>query len=162
VGKKFAAALRTSGGTTPVSFAVSQGSLPAGVSLDRSSGQLTGTPTATGNSAFAITAVDATGRSVSRVFTLSVVTAPQFAAKSLAPLVVGKAYSQAIAVSAGTPPYRFSVSAGALPPGLKLDPATGAIRGAPSQAGAFNFTVKVVDAANVWASRVYTGAVTPR
>lgn len=62
-------------GATPVTWAVTAGSLPAGVTLtpqtDTSYLQLTGTPTANGSSTFAITATSAAG-SVTRTFTLRV------------------------------------------------------------------------------------------
>ncbi|MBI3278853.1 MAG: putative Ig domain-containing protein, partial [Acidobacteria bacterium] len=45
----------------------------------------------------------------------------------------------------GTPPYVWTVSAGALPPGLSMNAGTGQISGVPSQAGAFSFTARVTD-----------------
>ena len=48
-----------SGGTAPYSFAVTSGSLPAGLTLS-SSGLISGTPTAAGTSTFEITATDST------------------------------------------------------------------------------------------------------
>jgi hypothetical protein len=42
-------------------------------------------------------------------------------------------------------PYTWSVASGTLPPGLSIDPSTGAITGTPTQGGTFNFTVGVHD-----------------
>lgn len=50
-------------------------------------------------------------------------------------------------VQFGAPPYAFCVLDGRLPPGLSFDPATGAIVGKPTSAGAWTVTVAVVDAA---------------
>ncbi len=58
---------------------------------------------------------------------------------------VGTAYSSALAASGGVAPYTFSVISGSLPPGLTLNPATGAITGTPTTAGSFSFTAKVTD-----------------
>jgi hypothetical protein len=54
-------------------------------------------------------------------------------------------YSQAITGSGGLPSYEWTVTSGALPPGLTLDSFTGIISGAPGQLGAFNFTLRLRD-----------------
>jgi Ice-binding-like/Putative Ig domain len=69
---------------------------------------------------------------------------------------VGTAYNQSVSASGGTAPYTFSVSSGALPNGLVLNPATGAITGTPTTAATFNFTITAVDAAGCGGSRPYT------
>jgi hypothetical protein len=65
---------------------------------------------------------------------------------------VGVPYSSALVASGGTPPYTYSIAAGSLPPGLVLNPSTGAIVGTPTTAGSFNYTAKVLDAASVSAT----------
>src|SRR5437773_3801921 len=69
---------------------------------------------------------------------------------------VGVGYSQTIAVTGGTAPYVWSITAGALPSGLALSSATGAIGGTPSSAGSFALTVRVTDSAAATASQAYT------
>lgn len=61
---------------------------------------------------------------------------------------VGNPYSQTFTVSGGTAPFTWSVTAGALPPGLNLNTATGVVSGTPTQVGTFNFTITVTDAAS--------------
>jgi hypothetical protein len=65
---------------------------------------------------------------------------------------VGIAYSSSLVASGGTPPYTYSISTGSLPPGLTLNPSTGAITGSPTAAGSFPYTAKVVDAASASAT----------
>jgi len=60
--------------------------------------------------------------------------------------MVGDAYSQTVTAAGGTAPYRFTVIAGSLPPGLALDSVTGVLDGKPTTAGAYAFTVAAVDA----------------
>ncbi len=60
----------------------------------------------------------------------------------------GTAYSSALVVAGGIPPYRFA-STGNLPSGLTLDTGTGLLAGAPSAAGNFTFTAQVVDSSGV-------------
>ena len=61
--------------------------------------------------------------------------------RTLAQGAVGAAYSQTLS-AVGAIPVTWSVSAGALPPGLNLNANTGAITGTPTTAGAFNFTIR--------------------
>jgi hypothetical protein len=61
---------------------------------------------------------------------------------------LGMIYNQALSVSNGNPPYSWSVSSGALPDGLSLNPAAGTITGTPLAAGNFNFTVRVTDSSD--------------
>ncbi|HMC77698.1 MAG TPA: Ig domain-containing protein, partial [Vicinamibacterales bacterium] len=55
-------------------------------------------------------------------------------------------YTDALRASGGRGTYRWAVTGGALPGGLSLDAATGAISGVPSVAGTSTFTVTVADA----------------
>ncbi len=54
-------------------------------------------------------------------------------------------YSHAFPAFDGQPPYTFSISAGALPPGLSLDPTTGIVSGTPTISGFYEFAVTVTD-----------------
>ena len=56
-------------------------------------------------------------------------------------------YSAALAATAGTTPYTWSLFSGQLPPGLQLDSATAVIAGTPTAAGSFPFTIQVLDSA---------------
>jgi len=64
---------------------------------------------------------------------------------NLGPATVGQPYNAVLSVSGGSAPYHFSISTGALPQGLSLDPRTGTISGIPSKGGTFDFTVVVTD-----------------
>lgn len=59
----------------------------------------------------------------------------------------GSAYTATLAATGGVTPYSWSVTNGALPPGLSLSPA-GVISGTPDVAGTYTFTVTVTDAEN--------------
>ncbi len=59
---------------------------------------------------------------------------------------VGSGYNQGINVTGGIAPYTFSLTAGTLPSGLTLNPATGALSGTPTAGGTYTFTITVTDA----------------
>lgn len=63
---------------------------------------------------------------------------------TLANGVIGLSYRQLLVVSGGVPPYTWTISAGALPPGLSVT-TDGIISGTPTTLGKFSFTAKVVD-----------------
>jgi hypothetical protein len=69
---------------------------------------------------------------------------------------VGTPYNQTVSASGGTAPYAFSVSSGALPGGLILNAATGAITGTPTTAGTFTFSITATDVNGCAGTRAYT------
>ncbi len=60
-GAAYSATLAASGGTTPYTWAVTLGALPAGLSLSASTGVIDGTPTGSGTSNFVIAVTDSAG-----------------------------------------------------------------------------------------------------
>lgn len=65
-------------------------------------------------------------------------------------------YNQTLQASGGSGNYLWSISVGRLPPGLRLDAATGMIRGRPKLRGTWNFTISVQDGQNPGASKNFT------
>jgi len=74
---------------------------------------------------------------------------------SLPSAAVGEAYAIVLAASGGQPPYQWSAQS-ALPEGLALNSATGALSGVPTKAGTGNFSIKVTDSAQATASSGFT------
>jgi len=70
-GEKYSLAFAASGGTQPYHWSVSSGVLPPGISLS-ASGDLEGTPSATGNFAFTAMVTDATGATANASLSLSI------------------------------------------------------------------------------------------
>jgi hypothetical protein len=76
VGVSYNQPLAASGGTAPYTYAVTSGSLPPGVTLDTSTGVLSGTPTATGSYSFTITVNDVNHFTGSQAYTVVVSASP--------------------------------------------------------------------------------------
>jgi uncharacterized protein YhjY with autotransporter beta-barrel domain len=70
VGAAYSQTLTANAGVAPYTFALSSGSLPAGLSL-ASSGALTGKPTASGSTTFTLRVTDANGASATQSFTVT-------------------------------------------------------------------------------------------
>ncbi|MFM2105587.1 MAG: hypothetical protein RL338_619 [Chloroflexota bacterium] len=148
-GGAYTVALTSSGGTAPLSWSVVDGSLPAGLSLGGSTGAISGTPTVVGTSTFTVAATDAgqpAARTATATLSIAVVGSLTLAATSYADGTTGTAYAVNHATTNGTGPFTWSVSTGALPGGLAIDPSTGTVAGTPTTAGTFTFEVKATDA----------------
>ncbi|HLK49409.1 MAG TPA: Ig domain-containing protein [Bryobacteraceae bacterium] len=149
VGTAYSQTLAVSNGTPPFTFAVTGGSLPAGLSLNQSSGVISGTPNTGASSSFTVTATDQAQAATSQTYSLLVRSAAiTITTNSLPTATVGVAYSQALAAAGGKPPYSWSLTSGALPGGLSLNASTGVISGTPTGAGSFTFNVHVTDSAS--------------
>jgi len=123
------ATLAVTGGVTPYSWAVTPGSLPAGLSLS-TAGVITGTPTAYGTFDFTVTVTDAESPAMTASKPLSITIKPAplaITTTSLPAATGGAAYSATLAATGGVTPYAWSVTAGSLPPGLTLNASTGAV-----------------------------------
>jgi hypothetical protein len=134
-------------GSGSYTWAVTSGSLPAGLSLGNSGGSafVYGTPTSIGSTTFSLTATDKSSDVSSPVsYTLTVNPAPVITTSSVPPYTIGSPYSVSIGVTNGTPPY-WCVAAGALPFGFMLDPASCDIYGTTSVAGSFPISVTAFD-----------------
>ncbi len=131
-----------SGGAV-VSYSVSP-ALPAGLSLDTTTGIITGTPTAiTGSGTYTVTATN-TGGSTTKDLTITVNDA---APTSLAYTLVTAIYTKGVVVASNAPSnsggtvVSYGVSP-ALPSGLSLDTTTGVITGTPTAiVGSGTYTV---------------------
>jgi len=162
VGTPYSATLEASGGLLPYTWSISSGTLPAGLSLDPSTGVIDGTPVTAGTSDFTVMVTDAQPVTASKPFSIEVPPTPlTITTPSLPEAVVGTPYSAALQASGGVEPYAWSVSSGTLPDGLSLDPATGVIDGTSATAGKSDFTVTVADAQPVTATKAFSIEVYP-
>ncbi len=149
IGSGYSSSLQASGGTAPYTWSFISGNLPAGLSLNTSTGLISGTPTASGTATFTAAVADAGSPAQTKSVTLSLVVAPVSLAITSSALPAGtqsSSYSRALQAAGGASPYTWSISSGALPAGLSLAPSTGLVSGTPTASGNFSFGVTVKDA----------------
>jgi sugar lactone lactonase YvrE len=148
-----------SGGTPPLSYSVSP-ALPAGLSMASATGSITGTPTAVSSATtYTVTVSDALTVTARATFSLTVapaLTATQAIATTSLALNRAATTITPVTGSGGTAPLSYSVSP-ALPAGLSMASATGAITGTPTAASsATTYTVTVTDATNATATATFS------
>jgi hypothetical protein len=151
VGVAYDSHLVAGGGMPPYSYSI-VGAVPSGLSLNPSTGEISGTPTSPGAFPFTAKSMDTSGdptqNTIQSLCTVTITTPP-------APLTlacpsptdaVGVPFSSALVATGGNPPYSFFITSGSLPPGLNLNASTGAITGTDTTAaGSFPFTARVID-----------------
>ena len=131
--------------------------------MNTATGQFSGTPSQTGTFNFTVRVVDAANVGVNKAFTIVITLSQPLTITTASPLPSGSAgiaYAHSFQATGGVSPYQWSIVLGSPPPGLLLNTATGQLSGTPSQSGTFNFTVRVVDAANVEFNKTFTLVIT--
>ncbi|HUN06755.1 MAG TPA: putative Ig domain-containing protein, partial [Aggregatilineales bacterium] len=151
----------TASGTAPITFAVSSGALPPGLTLT-TAGVLSGTPTTAGTFTGTVTASNGVAPSASQPFSITInpaPVAPSITSAAPASGTVGTAYSHTYTAS-GTAPISFALTSGALPPGLTLSSA-GVLSGNPTTAGTFTGTVTASNGVAPNASQPFSITINP-
>src|ERR1700687_1909143 len=141
----YSAPLAAPGGTTPYTWSVATGTLPAGLTIASGTGVISGTPTVAGTSNFTVRVTDTNSLTATQALSLAVAAPLTVTTTSLPGGTQNVAYSATLAATGGTTPYTWSIATGTLPAGLTIASGTGVISGTPTVAGTSNFTVRVTD-----------------
>lgn len=146
VGERYGDTLNATGGSGGYTWSLIDGSLPAGLILNHSTGAIQGEPSQEGVSIFIVEVTSDDGQMASRVLSITVRAVLAIQTSSLADATVGMPYNQALSAAGGDGSYAWSLSAGTLPGGLSLDEETGVISGTATAAGWSSFTIQVESA----------------
>ena len=144
VGTAYSQSITASGPTTTFTYAVTSGTLPAGLTLS-SAGVLSGTATSSATATFTVTATGADTCAASQAYTVTpscpniIVTLPTPTA------AVGTAYSRTLTAVNGTAPYSYTLTSGTLPSWATLTSA-GVLSGTPNSTTSYTFNIKATDA----------------
>jgi len=157
--------IATTGGTGPLTFWLSAGTLPAGLSLNSTTGLISGTPSigSAGSYPFTVNVTDAVGVVVSQSYTVAI-SAVSLGSLSFNQWTIYKTgFIGAIAASTGTGAFTLSKTSGKLPTGMTYSLIGGLITfaGKPTIAGTYTFTLKLTDSLGVTATQSYTIVVNP-
>ena len=144
----YAQTLACSGGTFGCAWQIVDAELPAGIGFDPVAAVVMGTPTAVESGSITVQAYDPQWPSniATRTLTL-VVEPPPFVVTIPAPLAgqVGSPYQLAASATGALGSVAWSVTSGALPVGVSLDPSTGTIAGIPSSWGTATALIQAQD-----------------
>jgi hypothetical protein len=146
----YASSFAVTGGVAPYTYSLASGSLPTGLTLNPSTGVVSGTPTAGSTFNFVAQVMDGRATAAGSGVASCVIRTSPAPLTLTAPTNIaqaGIAYSSAVAAGGGVAPYTYSIASGSLPPGLTLYAATGGISGTPASSGTFTFTIMVSDVA---------------
>ena len=136
------------GGTFGCAWQIVDAELPAGIGFDPVAAVVMGTPTAVESGSITVQAYDPQWPSniATRTLTL-VVDPPPFVVTIPAPLAgqVGSPYQLAASATGALGSVAWSVTSGALPVGVSLDPSTGTIAGIPSSWGTATALIQAQD-----------------
>lgn len=141
--------IRVNGGLAPFQYTYT-GLLPTGLSLNQTTGIISGTPTAAMLNNIQITVTDSslpTPQTVTATLALRVTSLLTITSSAVLPTArLDQAISPVVlkAVS-GVSPYQWSLASGSLPPGITLASDTGQLTGTPTAAGDYLFTLMVTD-----------------
>jgi Putative Ig domain len=142
IGNTYSGPVNVFGGFGALTVSVTSGSLPPGLSVNPTTGVISGTPKSPGNYSFVVQVTDSSAPPTvaTQAYTLHVAAPLLITAPGGTDGVVNFPYSLGLAAAGGTGNDTWTVASGSLPAGLSLG-ATGLLGGTPTQVSLTGNTV---------------------
>lgn len=155
MGSIYSKTLTATGGITPYTWSITSGSLPGGLTLNSTTGGISGRSTSSGTYAITFKVTDKVGGSSTRNLSISMNAGPVITTTALIEGELRLAYKQVLTATGGTLPYKWTITSGSMPTGLLLS-TTGVISG-KSTAPVINksVTIKVTSALGSSSSKTF-------
>ena len=158
VNATYSGALTAIGGTSPYTWSVAN--MPQGLTLNSSTGAITGKPQQFGNYTLAVTVTDHSNpqNQTTASVTLNIVSGLEIETTGVTKATIGAQYTQKIRAQFGLPPYLWTITGGTLPQGITLTSGTpdAVLSGIPTAPGKYTFTVQVADSESTPATQTMT------
>jgi len=160
VGLRYAGSVPATGGLQPLTWSVASGALPGGLSLNPSTGAISGVPRAAGIFAPTFAVSDAAGQRATVPASIRIAARLTIATARLPLATVGEEYLARLASIGGLAPKQWRIVKGPLPRGINLDRKTGVLSGVAREAGRYRITVRATDRLGASSTRTLTLVVT--
>ena len=151
LGTLYSTTLSVTGGVPTRSFSIT-GTLPTGLSLNSSTGVISGVPSAAGLTNLIFTVTDysyPTAQTASVSLPLRIWNVLSIATTSIPAGLQKTAFNASLSSIGGAAPHSWSIASGTLPQGISLESTTGMLAGTPANCGSFPITVRLTDSASV-------------
>ena len=164
-GKPYQYALKAQGGKPTYRWTLQKGALPQGLTLDASSGMISGVPKTSGISTMTAMVQDQSSPSQAKTYALGIAVAPALTIQATTPYKgeQGTVYFTQFHAQGGSSTYVWSIKSGTLPTGVTLISSTGVIQGIVTSSGSYNLLMQVADAKNpeLTATQAFTLTILP-
>ena len=159
VGTPYETVIAPFSGVAPYTWSVKSGVLAPGLSLNPSTGSISGTPTTEGKFTVVIEVADSKLPKPKKVTSpLTINVAPEdfrITTETLPGIDARVPYEHQIEADGGVGPYRYKVTGGTRPQGIRVT-GTGLVKGKSKVHGIYEFTVTVTDKFKYAATKTYT------
>ena len=153
VGEVYSTQLTATSPNGAVTWSVSTGALPTGLTLNGTTGIISGTPTEARTFDVTVRATDPRNLSDDQTLSIKILGRPPvITTTSLPGGKLGNAYSATLTATSQNGPVTWTASS--LPDGLQVDRTSGVITGTPTVAATFGVTVRATDARNLFSEKV--------